>query len=319
MAKPLVSAVMPAYNDARFVSESIDSVLGQTFQDLELIVIDDGSTDGTRAVVASRAAQDARLHLLCQGNRGPAAARNNGLRHASGDYVAFIDADDLWVKDKLEKQLNVLEADERSVSYSSAEYFYNGEAVSGCNGQTMFAQEYRTRKEFLRALLCGSPKLAITPSVMFRKDILKRTGLFDEDLLNAEDLDLWVRMADRCDFRGFREPLFKRRKHAGSLTSGLKVDFMIRNHRKILDKYCRNHPVDAVHPHRIIYAHHYLDNAYLYHSTGRDGRAFKDLVKAFSLHPVLMTYKNLGLMKDICSEGVLPHGGLKAQYHHTGL
>jgi glycosyltransferase involved in cell wall biosynthesis len=319
MTKPLVSVIMPAYNEARTISESMDSVLAQTFGDWELIVVDDGSIDDTRVIVDRYAARDKRIRCIGQKNKGPAAARNTGLRQAAGEYIAFADADDLWVSDKLEKQLKALRSHQRLVSYSSAEYFY-GKAAPQSRKVIMFADEPpKTRKEFLRSLLCGSKKLAVTSSVMFPRDALARTGMFDEDLVNAEDWDLWIRMAEEYDFQPFQEPLFKRRKHAQSLTSGLNVDFMVRNHRKVLDKYCRNHPSDAVLPHRVIYSYHYLDNAYLYHSVHQDGKAFYNLTRAFAGHPLLMTRRNLGLMKDILSEGVLAHGNTETQHHPAGL
>ncbi|MBI4395607.1 MAG: glycosyltransferase [Elusimicrobia bacterium] len=295
--KPLVSVIMPAFNEGRYISEALDSVIGQTFGDWELIVVDDGSTDGTGAVVGSYMAKDSRIAYRRQANRGPAAARNNGLRQAAGEWAAFIDADDMWMAGKLEKQLDVLRGQEDVVSYSPAEYFNENGLLS--ERKVMFSgQTAQNRREFLKGLLLQPVKLAVTPSVMFRREILYRTGLFDEALRNAEDWDLWIRMAAVCDFRAYPEPLFKRRKHGRSLTSGLEVDVMIKNHKAVLDKYCQSHPADAVLPHRVIYAHHYLDNAYLYRSVRRNVRAVWNLLRAFVNRPELVTMRNLGLLKD---------------------
>src|ERR1044072_1794023 len=100
--KPLVSVIIPTYNSARFLAESIQSVLGQSFRDFELIVIDDGSTDNTEAVVA---AFPEALRYVKKANGGPAAARNFGIREARGDFIAFLDADDFWMSDKLALQV----------------------------------------------------------------------------------------------------------------------------------------------------------------------------------------------------------------------
>src|SRR5215203_2614836 len=106
--QPLVSAVVPAYNASRTVVEAVNSVLTQTVRDLEVIVVDDGSRDDTADVV--RSIDDPRVSLITKQNEGASSARNAGIRAARGRYVAFLDADDLWLRSKLERQLDVLES-----------------------------------------------------------------------------------------------------------------------------------------------------------------------------------------------------------------
>lgn len=106
MEQPLISCIIPVYNGEHYLRESIDSILAQTYQPLEIIVADDGSTDGTGAVIATYGNQ---IRYLSQPNRGPAAARNLGLRAALGDFVAFLDADDLWHPEKLARQMAQLQ------------------------------------------------------------------------------------------------------------------------------------------------------------------------------------------------------------------
>src|SRR6478672_2666674 len=116
-----VSVIMPVYNGAAFVSRAIDSVLRQTVRDLELIVVDDGSTDDTREVVT--AITDSRLRYIHQQNRGPSVARNNGIRAASAEWIAFLDSDDYWLPTKLEAQLaRAREVPDAGVIYCGAKY-----------------------------------------------------------------------------------------------------------------------------------------------------------------------------------------------------
>lgn len=120
MAAPLVSVIMPSFNAERFIAESIESVIAQTVRDWELIVVDDGSTDGTAAIVAAYRQRDPRIRLITQpANRGPAAARNIGLDQAQGELIAFIDSDDVWFPEKTEKQIAAMDRLHADISYTA--------------------------------------------------------------------------------------------------------------------------------------------------------------------------------------------------------
>ena len=114
MTRPIASIVVPAYNSETTLGETLRSLLAQTFSSFEIVVVDDGSTDGTRAVAAGFA--DPRIQIVSQANRGLAGARNTGIHHARGAYVGFCDADDLWVPEKLERHVAHLEANATSAS-----------------------------------------------------------------------------------------------------------------------------------------------------------------------------------------------------------
>src|ERR1044071_7783966 len=109
MQQPLVSVIMPAYNAERYIAASVRSVLAQTYQNWELIIVDDGSTDGTAAVAKSFAEADGRVRYVYQPNGRLGNARNTGIRHARGPLIAFLDSDDLWMERKLELQLKAME------------------------------------------------------------------------------------------------------------------------------------------------------------------------------------------------------------------
>jgi len=184
-----VSVIIPAYNAAPYLSDAIDSVLSQTRPADEIIVVDDGSTDDT--VTVARRYGD-RILLLQQPNRGPAAARNLGLAHARGEYVAFLDADDVWTDRNLELQVRALtEHPEYVLAYGHVRRFVSPAAP-----------------EFLRATPCdrswpqGDVSTALihdtiwaTCAAVIRRSVLLRTGGFDEALRVGEDYDLWLRIA----------------------------------------------------------------------------------------------------------------------------
>ena len=122
MPLPLVSVIMPSFNAERYIAESIDSVMAQTVEDLELIVVDDGSSDATAAVAAARQRRDPRIRLFPQNaNRGPAYARNVGIGHARGEMIAFLDSDDAWRPDKTEKQVAAMERCRADICYTGYE------------------------------------------------------------------------------------------------------------------------------------------------------------------------------------------------------
>jgi glycosyltransferase involved in cell wall biosynthesis len=214
----LVSVIMPAYNSARFLAESVRSVQAQTFGGWELIVVDDGSTDDTAAVARQLAGADPRLRYLRRENGGQAAARNTGLRAARGDLVAFLDSDDLWLPGKLEAQLAVLEEAGADLVYCDGYVFF--EDGSPERGDFFAVVPGKTDAPTMLRLLYAYNRIA-TLSVLVRREALERVGPFDESrrIQNCEDYDLWLRMARAgCTFYGMRDKLMRYRRHAASTT-----------------------------------------------------------------------------------------------------
>lgn len=185
---PRVSVIIPAYNAAGFVCRAVDSVLAQTCQDLELLVVDDGSTDGTRSVLAT---YGERLRVLPQANGGPAAARNNGLSAATGDYVAFLDADDWWEADKLAAQVTLLDSHPELGFCSTATRLVDsiGRPLGDWPCQAPSSQ--LPDALFMNgALISGS-----TSGVLARRALVQQAGGFDVALRGYEDPDLWIRLS----------------------------------------------------------------------------------------------------------------------------
>lgn len=211
---PAVSVVMPAYNAAACIARAVDSVLAQSWTDRELLVVDDGSSDGT---VAALAAYGDRVHVLTQTNAGPAAARNLGLREARGRYVAFLDADDWWLPAKLSRQVGLLDARPEIGFCSTATRVVTQDGAPAadwpCGGEsgplleTLFVRS---------AAVSGS-----TSGVLARRALLLEAGGFDESLRGFEDPDLWIRLAARSGYACIAEPLTVVVRTPGSVSSQL--------------------------------------------------------------------------------------------------
>lgn len=182
----LVSVILPTYQRAHLISESIESVCRQTYSNWELIVVDDGSTDNTSEVVNSYSKKDKRIkYLKKQQNRGVASARNIGIGEAAGEYIAFIDSDDLWVESKLEKQAKLMNEISDCMLISGD--------ISYSDGKTFFTkhplpEEINFKSLFIRNFIA-------TSTVILRREILGKIGLFSENLRNCSDYEMWLRIA----------------------------------------------------------------------------------------------------------------------------
>ena len=199
-----VSVIIPAYNSASYIEGSVRAAMGQTVTDIEIIVIDDGSTDDTRSIASALASKDRRVRVVSNKHQGVEVARNLGAETARGKWVAFLDADDLWDRAKLEFQLRYLEAhpDLAAVSsfgrYFSGSYVFFGVIEIG----PVTAEEYeRLRQE-------RKPMWMLTPSVVCRRSALLELGGFDPSFRGAgEDLDLWTRLGEQHPIRAMNQHL----------------------------------------------------------------------------------------------------------------
>ncbi|HEU4401511.1 MAG TPA: glycosyltransferase family A protein [Candidatus Polarisedimenticolia bacterium] len=186
---PRVSVIIPTYNRSTLLCEAVDSVLAQTFGDLEILVVDDGSTDDTKAIVAARFGGSPAVRYLRRENAGPAAARNTGLRASRGELIAFLDSDDLWEKDKLRLQVAQLdEHPEAALSFCDAR-IEGGRRDRG----TRFESKRFQGDTTMRGIVEWNFPMC-TPSVVVRRSALGVVGLFDESFACQEDWDLWIRI-----------------------------------------------------------------------------------------------------------------------------
>lgn len=223
-AKPLVSVIMPTYNYAGFIAEALESVRAQSYENWECLVIDDGSTDDTREVVARCAESDERIRYIYQRNQRQAVAKNNGLKNSVGQYIQFLDADDLIERRKLEQQVAYLEShSEVDIVYGGARYFSTenpGERLYSMWGEKekpWMPEVSGSGSEILRELVRNN--IMVISSPLVRRSVIDEVGLFDKDLPPAEDWEYWVRCAikgKRFDYRDFPESLSLIRSHADS-------------------------------------------------------------------------------------------------------
>jgi len=214
---PLVSVVLATYNGARFLEEAVRSVLDQTFTDLELIVVDDGSTDRTAELV-ERLSADPRLRYVYQVNGGQPNADNHGIRLSRGRFIAFIDADDVWLREKLERQLARFDADERiGVVYCPTICIdENGREVESWSIQRHSGRV--TDRLFVENFVPFS-------SSIVRRACFERLGGFDEELAQAYDYDLWLRLSTAYEFADCPEPMVRYRVWPGQMSKNFRVRF----------------------------------------------------------------------------------------------
>jgi len=196
----LVSIIIPAYNYGRFILETLESVRSQTFTDFECLVIDNGSTDNTKDVIAE-ILTDKRFKYFYQENKGVSAARNRGLREAKGKYIQFLDADDLIQDQKLEQSVNFMESNPSThLVYSDMRYFKDGNSKElfmnyNCNREDQrpwMKYVSGSGKEMMELFLKGNNMVISSP--VFRAELTGEIGYMDESIGHNEDWDFWLRM-----------------------------------------------------------------------------------------------------------------------------
>jgi glycosyltransferase involved in cell wall biosynthesis len=213
MNEPVVSVIMPAYNAQQFISSSIESVIAQTYTNWELIIVDDGSTDKTSDIVRKYAALDARVKYFYQENGRQAKARNTALQHTNSPLVAFLDSDDLWVKEKLELQVRTLMETGSDLVFSDGFVFSDNNTTDESLSFTTKSGKF-SGPEWFESL----SQLNVIPvlSVIVRRSVLDKVGGFDENPRQhgVEDYDLWLTIARHgFVFYGMKEKLVRYRLH----------------------------------------------------------------------------------------------------------
>lgn len=252
---PLVSVIIPTYNRAALLTRSIKSVLNQSFQDTEIIIVDDASTDSTEAIV--RGLADPRIvYLKHETNRGGSAARNTGIKAACADLVAFQDSDDEWLPDKLAKQMDLLADAPAAVGVVYTGFWrINGETKEYIPGPTVKATQGNIHQELL------TENFVTTQAVLVKKECFQTAGLFDESLPRFQDWELFLRIAKYFEFLYVPEPLVISYFTAGSISSKPQalieaIEIILAKNRVEFRKYPR------------IYADHLIRLSNLYRFAG---------------------------------------------------
>lgn len=212
-AQPLVSVIIPTFNRQRLVSVAIESVLNQSFQDFEIIVVDDGSTDDTAAAVQSFRSE--KIRYIFQVNKGRSSARNHALSVARGSYITFLDSDDTYLPEKLLLEVRFLdEHPEVGMVYTSA--YCVDEAG------TLLRSSYKATVSgwIYKDIAFFKPVTVTLPTVMVRRKVFDAVGGFDGRMERFEDTDMWRRISKRYSIGAIREPTCKLLTHAGNVLAG---------------------------------------------------------------------------------------------------
>lgn len=211
MSQTLVSVVIPTYNRAGLIAQSIRSALAQTHRNLEIIVVDDGSTDNTKEVVASFGPS---IQYFYKANSGPSPTRNLGIQKAKGEYVAFLDSDDLWEPTKIEKQLRCFEQNPQAAMVSTNYRLIDlqGRIIKDPGSKPGYIPSDFIVKDMLQIKFPFA-----TPAFVIRKSVLEKIGAFNENLKISEDLDLLIRIGVNYQIGYVDEVLVSVRMHDNHL------------------------------------------------------------------------------------------------------
>ncbi|SHI41741.1 TPR repeat-containing protein [Clostridium cavendishii DSM 21758] len=206
----MVSIIIPVYNGEKFIAKAVKSAINQTYRDIEIIVIDDGSTDNTKEIV-----KQYDVKYIYQNNSGPSIARNNGIKISKGEYIAFLDADDIYMTNKIERQIQEFEKDnELGIVYNAVRIIDENDNL----GNVLSAELVLDNKDDFYAYSLFRQIIPCPPSIMVKKSCFKKV-LYPSNLINAEDYFFTLEMAKRFKFKYIDEILYLYRRHDMNLTN----------------------------------------------------------------------------------------------------
>ncbi len=236
-SQPLVSVVIPLYNCEAFAAEAIQSVLAQTYKNFEIIVVNDGSTDGSAAAV--RPFRE-KIRYIEQKNSGSAVARNSGVNMAKGELIAFLDADDVWLPHRLEAHVEQFQLDPKlGLAHSDRVLFDSATGQEFPEDDFMHLKGrdgYILRELFEYNFIC-------TQSVMMRKACFDAVGLFDSNFRAAQDYDLWLRTCEKYKARYIPGVVTRYRIHSGQIS--WKFDLSYESEKRVIEKFVQTHTGDS--------------------------------------------------------------------------
>lgn len=315
MDKPLVSVIIPAYNSADVIGDTLESVLNQSYGNVEAVVVDDGSADGTRKFVEGFTGTG-KVKCYQQENAGPGAARNSGIRVAKGEFIAFLDADDFLTPDSIEKRMALI-TEAKGLELVYANYFvkWSDELV-----RVRFTDDYpgkfdSSHKQCMHGVVFeGSPADIFeipfdfwTAVVLADRKLLDRTGLFRTDISIGEDRDMWIRLALNAGKIGYvRSPIATYNRSTNSLTGQDAVRYSMARrdlNYDFLAKYGTS--IQGGKPRKVVHeklSWVYYDLGTHYRNNGMMGRAIVNFLKSIYFSP-----RNELPYREIASS-ILPSG-----------
>jgi len=286
--QPTVSVIIPTYNRAHLVGRAIQSVLNQTYQDFEVIIVDDGSTDNTEEIIKEFQKNNKRIRCIKhKQNVGGSAARNTGIKASRGEYIAFLDSGDEWFSSKIEKQLKL---------------FLLGDANLGAVGSgkivvhsNMHKSEIKIPKGYFgdiyKGLLKGESFPGATSTIVIKKECFEKAGLFDESLKSSQEYDLYIRVAKYYYFDVVREPLVKWIFESNSIGSDMNAQ--VQGKKRMLQKYSVEMPKISK---QKAYCNFVIGSILCRRNKMKEGRKY--LLKSVISYPLRLKYY-LGLLTSL--------------------
>ena len=237
-----ISIIIPTYNYAQYICEAIESVLNQTYKDFEIIVVDDGSTDNTKEVIKPYLNK---IKYIYQQNSGPSAARNRGIKEAKGEYIAFLDADDIWLAQKLELQIKFMEKEKEVGLIFSDMILFNEKGIiknSFLKEKLFFNKLSIKPLSFTEKVIYDNVFNALlqenfipTNTVIVKKECFNKVGFFDKTLFSVEDRDMWLRIGLFYDIGFINSPLVLTRFHETNISANQEL--ALKSRLKVMKKF----------------------------------------------------------------------------------
>jgi len=274
----LVSVIVPVYNRAHLVAETVDSILLQTYRHLEIILINDGSSDNSLSVIKEyEKCFPEKVRVIDQKNQGQIVARNKGIKLARGKYIAFLDSDDLWLPDKLEHQIPLFNQGVGLV-YGGVELINESGETTGFNPCDPSVQGNIYPQLLVKNRMTGG-------SVVVLAEALAKVGLFDPEFKAAENWDLWLRICKEYQARLVNKPVVKYRLHQNNMSKDVML--MQDAKRQIMAKHCDKHSSD-----KLVARYSRLAEADLFYKLGVDcfsreqfGKAIRNFLQVMKISP----------------------------------
>lgn len=284
---PKISAIIPTYNRPEMLLSAVGSVLNQTFQDFELIVVDDASGGQIQDILT--VFNDPRIkYIRHKANRGEAASRNTGIIHSQGEFIGFLDDDDQWLPGKLRLQFDLLEKSSPKIGGVYSSFF----TIDMENGITLGQWVPKKRGDIYEDMKLDN-FVGTTSTVLLRRECFNRAGLFDEDIAYGLDYDMWIRISKEFHFDYIKIPLVKYYFHKNQISKNLEIrsrgrEALLRKHRYFFTS------------NKKAYTNHLLELGLLYRNQQEIGRAKAAYLKAIRIYPTQVS-NYTGLIKCLSS------------------
>lgn len=225
--KTTLSVIIPVFNGEKYIKKAVDSVLNQTFLPQEILIVNDGSTDKTKSIIEEYQKSYSNLRCVHKTNGGLSSARNTGIKEAKGDFLAFLDADDLWEKTKLEKQMQVFQNSKfKDLGVVYCDYYNFDEKGNRIKDSEYFQLNESIKGNIYKQLIVGNLVASSGSGVLIKKECFEKVGFFDEKLKACEDWDMWFRIAQFYEYDFVPEKLVGLRRHNKNMQNDIGLMIM---------------------------------------------------------------------------------------------